>query len=90
MLVKLALSVFFVLYLVGCSSTTSRLSISTTTGTGASEQIPATLLKPAGSGPFPAIVIMHECSGLGARSSGAPERWARELLTQGYVVLMPR
>ena len=89
MLVKLALSVLFVLYLAGCSSTTSRLSISTTTGTGASEQIPATLLKPDGSGPFPAIVIMHDCSGLGPRSSGAPQRWATELLMQGYVVLMP-
>jgi dienelactone hydrolase len=89
MLVNLALLVLFVLSVAGCSSTTSGLSISTTTGTGASEQIPATLLKPDGPGPFPAIVIIHDCSGLGPRSSGAPERWARELLTQGYVVLMP-
>src|SRR5207245_8497846 len=28
-------------------------------------------------------------SGLGPRSSGAPDRWARELLGQGYVVLIP-
>jgi dienelactone hydrolase len=46
-------------------------------------------LKPDGSGPFPAVVIMHDCSGLGPRSSGAPDRWGRELLGQGYLVLIP-
>jgi dienelactone hydrolase len=63
--------------------------LSTTTPGGEVEQIPATLLKPEGPGPFPAVVIMHDCSGLGARSSGAPDRWARELLPRGYVVLIP-
>src|SRR5437899_5622397 len=77
------------MFLSGCVSTTSGLSITTTTTTGASEQIPAALLKPDGPGPFPAVVIMHDCSGLGHRSSGAPDRWARELLTHGYVVLIP-
>jgi dienelactone hydrolase len=52
-------------------------------------EIPATLLRPDGAGPFPAVVIMHDCSGLGPRSSGAPGRWAKELLAQGYVVIMP-
>ena len=33
--------------------------------------------KPDGPGPFPAVVIVHDCSGLGPRSSGAPGRWAR-------------
>lgn len=56
---------------------------------GSSEQIPATLIKPAGEGPFPAIVIMHDCSGLGQSSSGSPLRWAEELVQQGYVVLTP-
>lgn len=89
MLVNVTLSVLLMLYLAGCSSTTSGLYIGTTTGTGASEQIPAKLLKPDGAGAFPAVVIMHDCSGLGPRSSGAPERWAKELLTYGYVVLIP-
>ncbi len=48
-----------------------------------------TLLRPEGSGPFPAIVIMHDCSGLGPRSSGAPGRWANELVGRGYVVVIP-
>ncbi len=76
------------LFLGGCIGTTS-LSITTTAPNGALEQIPATLFKPDGPGPFPAVVIMHDCSGLGPRSSGAPDRWARELMGQGYVILIP-
>jgi dienelactone hydrolase len=45
--------------------------------------------KPDGPGPFPAVVIMHDCSGLGSTSSGAPARWAQELVGLGYVVLLP-
>lgn len=56
---------------------------------GSSETIPATFITPEGSGPFPAIVIVHDCSGLGPNSSHAPERWAKELVPQGYAVLIP-
>jgi dienelactone hydrolase len=51
--------------------------------------IPATLWKPEGDGPFPAVVIMHDCSGLGRFSSGSPARWSRELVALGYVTLLP-
>src|SRR2546426_7460619 len=73
----------------GCAGATSGLSITTTPPNGTSEQIPASLLKPDGPGPFPAVVIMHDCSGLGARSSGAPNRWGRELVGRGYVIISP-
>jgi dienelactone hydrolase len=56
-------------------------------GTGL--DLPATLLKPDGDGPFPAIVMLHDCSGLGRRSSGAPGRWGSLLAGVGYVVLIP-
>ena len=56
---------------------------------GAREEIPFTIGKPEGAGPFPAVVIMHDCSGLGPRSSGAPGRWARELGSRGYVTVIP-
>lgn len=52
-------------------------------------QIPATLLKPDGAGPFPAVIIAHDCSGLGPRSSGAPGRWGKLLAGDGYVVIIP-
>jgi dienelactone hydrolase len=72
-----------------CSRPIVGPSITTTMPGGLSEQIPATLLRPDGAGPFPAVVIAHDCSGLGPRSSGAPSRWAAELLRRGYVVLIP-
>lgn len=56
---------------------------------GQPQALPATILKPEGDGPFPAIVIAHDCSGLGARSSGSPGRWGSFLAGNGYVVIMP-
>jgi dienelactone hydrolase len=61
----------------------------TVTPPGWSINLPALLIKPEGDGPFPAIVMLHDCSGLGPRGSGAPRRWANELVPQGYVVLIP-
>ena len=52
-------------------------------------KIPMTLTKPAGDGPFPAIVILHDCSGLGPTSSGGPWRWATRLTAEGYVTIWP-
>jgi dienelactone hydrolase len=81
--------------LAGCAgpvpvrSPASDRVMSTTAPNGAREEIPVTISKPEGPGPFPAVVIMHDCSGLGPRSSGAPGRWARELGTRGYVTLIP-
>jgi hypothetical protein len=50
------------LFLGGCIATTS-VSITSTASNGALEPIPAALFKPDGQGPFPAVVIMHDCSG---------------------------
>lgn len=68
--------------------TSSGVTIQSTTE-GRPQELPATLLKPDGAGPFPAVVLMHDCSGLGVRSSGAPARWARELAGAGHAVLIP-
>jgi dienelactone hydrolase len=51
--------------------------------------IPIAVSKPDGTGPFPAVVMLHDCSGLGPRSSGSPGRWTKLLLERGYVVLTP-
>jgi dienelactone hydrolase len=53
------------------------------------DDIPIRVSRPDGPGPFPAVVIMHDCSGLGAGSSGAPARWTKELVERGYVVIVP-
>src|SRR5262249_13189168 len=74
------------LALAGCAAGPS---IVTSRQDGTEERIPATLVKPDGPGPFPAVVMLHDCSGLGPTSSGAPARWAGELVSRGYVVLIP-
>lgn len=76
------------LLLAACAATGPG-SIVTTAGDGTQQRIPAEIYKPEGSGPFPAIVMMHDCSGLGPNSSGAPGRWAKELVAHGYVVILP-
>jgi len=55
----------------------------------AAPSIPIEVLRPEGAGPFPAVVMLHDCSGLGPRSSGSPRRWGRLLVAEGYVVVIP-
>jgi dienelactone hydrolase len=51
--------------------------------------IPFKVITPAGPGPFAAVVVLHDCSGLGPASSGSPARWAKELVAHGYLVILP-
>ena len=49
------------------------------------------LFRPAGAGPFPALVLMHGCSGLYASQGDLTpsyRRWAELLNEQGYVALL--
>ena len=52
----------------------------------------AALYRPAGKGPFPVVVALHDCMGLygpsGAMNSHMRD-WAERLVAQGYAVLMP-
>ena len=75
--------------LAACAGTVPEGSLATTAPNGAAERIPVTVVRPDGPGPFPAVVILHDCSGLGPRSSGAPARWSRELVARGYVAVIP-
>ena len=51
---------------------------------GAPLAIDATLVLPAGPGPFPAVVQLHGCGGIEAQSF----RWARWLADRGYAALV--
>lgn len=75
--------------LTACAAAAPEGTLATSAPNGAVEQIPIVMARPDGPGPFPAVVILHDCSGLGPGSSGAPGRWSRELVARGYVVLMP-
>lgn len=47
------------------------------------------LFKPEGAGPFPALVLMHQCGGLGARKPNESMlTWAKEAVARGYVALL--
>ena len=56
---------------------------------GSTEEIPVRVMVPDRAGVFSAVVVLHDCSGLGPRSSGSPWRWAAELVKRGFVVFLP-
>jgi dienelactone hydrolase len=52
----------------------------------------AQLYKPEGEGPFPVVIALHGCGGLGGRSEPVQLRyrdWAEQLLKGGKAVLLP-
>src|SRR5262249_34397820 len=71
--------------LAGCTATSTTLLVKFPNVTpGAPQQISAGLVRPAGDGPFPAVVQLHGCAGVEAESY----RWAGGLADRGYVVLL--
>jgi dienelactone hydrolase len=52
----------------------------------------AQLYKPDGAGPFPTVIALHDCGGLGGHSDSVLPRyrdWADDLLKAGNAVLLP-
>jgi dienelactone hydrolase len=52
----------------------------------------AQLFKPDGAGPFPTVIALHGCGGLGGHSDPVQPRyrdWAEQLLKAGNAVLLP-
>src|SRR5262245_4395075 len=52
----------------------------------------AMLYKPEGAGPVPAVIAMHDCSGLtnaAGRVNAKYREWAQLLVRDGFVVLFP-
>lgn len=51
----------------------------------------ALMMKPEGNGPFPAIIAMHGCGGLGGRSGINPRHtdWGERLRNSGFLVIFP-
>ena len=60
---------------------------------GAPTDLEGYLFRPAGEGPFPAVVALHGCGGLfsanSARLHARHRDWAERLTSLGYVVLFP-
>jgi dienelactone hydrolase len=82
---RLAAAVMAATLLTGCAVHTARQTVRFPNVTpGAPVMITATLVRPAGPGPFPAVVQLHGCAGVEAQSF----RWARWLAERGYVALV--
>jgi dienelactone hydrolase len=55
-------------------------------------KLKAFIYRPQGSGPFPAVVALHNCDGLAGRRTGFGRRyrdWGERLVAAGFVVLFP-
>ena len=71
--------------LSGCAGRDGLIAVRFASATpGAPVTLDATLVRPSGDGPFPAVVELHGCGGLVAQSY----RWARWLAARGYVALV--
>src|ERR1700712_3020899 len=58
----------------------------------ASLTLHAQLYKPDGDGPFPTVIGLHGCGGLGGHAEPVLARyrdWAEQLLKTGHAVLLP-
>jgi dienelactone hydrolase len=84
-LTKLLMTAALAMQLCGCvsASTTRAVKFANVTP-GAPQQLSAVLVRPAGAGPFPAVVQLHGCGGVEAESY----RWARWFADRGYVALI--
>ena len=76
-------------FAVSCASPAPEVPVRAVAWQATSASIPIRVMKPDGPGPFPAVVMLHDCSGLGPRSSGAPARWGALLQREGYVIVIP-
>ncbi|WP_020696616.1 dienelactone hydrolase family protein [Reyranella massiliensis] len=54
-------------------------------GLTAPATIAATLSRPDGPGPFPAVIVLHDCSGVSRKD----QDWAKRLVSWGYVAIQP-
>lgn len=54
-------------------------------GLTAPATITATLIKPDGPGPFPAVIVLHDCGGISRKD----QDWGKRLASWGYVAILP-
>jgi len=47
--------------------------------------ISASVYRPAGSGPFPAVIVMHTCGGVDSLT----DKWGKRLASWGYLAIVP-
>jgi len=82
-IILIGLTVFLAVALLACATTT------TVTFQGSESLVlKGTLTKPEGDGPFPAVVLLHGCDGIGGSGADTYRRWESRLKKWGYVTLL--
>jgi dienelactone hydrolase len=82
---RIAATMIAATLLAGCAGIAGRETVRFANVTpGAPLTIEATVVRPRGAGPFPAVVQLHGCGGIEAQSF----RWARWLADHGYLALV--
>ena len=76
--------VLFVGIFAGAAQATAKVSFLSATDWGDPTKLAGLLSKPAGQGPFPAVVLLHQCNGL---DDVVGPLWEKRLVGWGYVVL---
>jgi dienelactone hydrolase len=59
---------------------------------GDNKPLQGLLFKPSGEGPFPSVIALHGCGGLGPKPgvlNGRHADWGQRLAKEGYIVLFP-
>ncbi|WP_375142251.1 dienelactone hydrolase family protein [Bradyrhizobium sp. CCGB12] len=80
----LVIRLVFVLLLAGVATAQAQPVFDTSTVGGPRSARPGELFLPAGRGPFPAMIVLHGCDGVGPHY----RTWARRLQAWGYAALM--
>lgn len=80
------IAIAFALLVAGSASAQSVRFPSVAVGTSpAGPEITGWMYRPSGAGPFPAIVLAHNCAGFGP----ATDTWGKLMASWGYVVVAP-
>jgi dienelactone hydrolase len=88
----MALRIFIIAALAMISASTASAAPDQVDIPDGSLTLHATLYRPEGAGPFPAVVALHDCGGLSQRpltDEQVYSEWARLLVANGFVVLFP-
>ena len=85
----LSAALILTLSAVACAARAAPAQVEIPAGT---LKLHAQLYKPDGNGPFPVVIAVHGCGGLGGKDEPVLPRyreWAEQLLKAGYAVLLP-
>ena len=84
-MIRLLAIAFLVMFAGTASAQTVRFPSVTVGNSVAGPEITASVYKPNGSGPFPAVILAHTCGGVSPHT----DAWGKLLVSWGYLVLAP-